>query len=59
MSAINVGGVLRAEHEVMHTAFTEWVGENRENAMEDVQYLWGVHDMAHKILTMLEEDANE
>lgn len=58
MAAITVGGILKAEHEVMHEAFTEWVGLDNERADRDLQYLWGIHDLADKLIKELTEDAN-
>lgn len=42
--------ILRAEHEILHEANVEWLGLNRETAMDDVQYVSGVVDLATKLL---------
>ena len=54
MGAITLAGVLRAEHDVLHDALTEWCGMVKERANEDLQYVFGVHDMAHRLITELE-----
>lgn len=46
--------VLRLEHEIMHEALCEWAGMDRERAMEDLNYLEGVHDFAQRALDALE-----
>lgn len=58
MVAINIGDVLMAEHEVMHEALTEWVGLNTEHADRDLQYLWGIHDLADKLIKELTDNAD-
>ena len=58
MGAITLDGILRAEHEVINTALDEWLGQG-DKPMEDLQYVWGVHDMAHKLIETLEgKDGN-
>lgn len=47
--------ILKAEHTVMHEALTTWIGLKHEAANEDVQYLWGAHDLAHNLLKELED----
>lgn len=47
--------ILKAEHDVMHEALTTWVGLKDNDSAEDIQYLWGVHDLAHNLLKELEE----
>ena len=42
------------EHNLMHEAMCEWVGINREQAMEDINYLQGVHDFAQKVVEKME-----
>ena len=49
MRFVNPEDVYRAEHEVMHKAFAEWVGMDKETILADLQYLWGVHDLATKL----------
>ena len=55
MGAMTVGGVLRAEHEVMNQAFTDWIGQT-DKPGEVLQYLWGIHDLASRIIAQLEGD---
>ena len=55
MGAVTVGGVLRAEHEVMNQAFSDWIGQT-DKPGEDLQYLWGIHDLAQRIIAQLEGD---
>ena len=58
MGAVTLGGVLRAEHDVLHQAFGEWLGQS-DRPMEDLEYVWGVHDMANKMIELLEgKDGN-
>ena len=54
MGAITLDGILRAEHDVLHDALTEWCGMNDDRAKEDVQYICGVHDMADALVKTLE-----
>lgn len=58
MAAINIGGILRAEHDLMHEALTEWVGLDNDHADRDLQYLWGIHDLADKLIKELSADAD-
>lgn len=53
METITLDGILRAEHDVLQTAFDEWLGQS-DKPMEDLQYVWGVHDMAHRLIDKLE-----
>ena len=53
MGAITLDGILRAEHDVLQTAFDEWLGQS-DKPMEDLQYVWGVHDMANELIKRLE-----
>ena len=53
MVAIMLDGILGAEHDVIQTAFDEWLGQS-DKPMEDLEYVWGVHDMAHKLIKVLE-----
>lgn len=46
--------VLLAAHRVSHAALTEWVGMNKEDASADIQYLWGIHDLAEELLNRCE-----
>ena len=54
MGAITLDGILRAEHDVLHDALTEWCGMVKEDANEDIQYVMGVHDMADALIKRLE-----
>lgn len=54
MSAINRGGVLAAEHDLLHDAFDEFLGLNNDEAKSDLQYVMGVHDMASRIIDILD-----
>ena len=54
MGAITLDGILRAEHDVLHDALTEWCGMVKEDANADIQYVMGVHDMAHELIKRLE-----
>ena len=47
--------MLYLEHQIMEGAFGEWCGFDRERAMEDINYLQGVHDAVEKGLRALEE----
>lgn len=58
MGAVTLGGVLRAEHEVMNQAFSDWIGQT-DKPGEDLQYLWGIHDMAEKLVKMMTEDETD
>lgn len=42
--------ILRAEHDVMHNAISDWIGMNNDSAKEDLQYLIGIHNMADKLI---------
>ena len=53
MGAITLDGILMVEHDVIQTAFDEWLGQS-DKPMEDLQYVWGVHDMAHELIKRLE-----
>lgn len=54
MGAITLDGILRAEHDVLHDALTEWCGIVKDGANEDLQYVMGVHDMADALIEKLE-----
>ena len=54
MGAITLDGILKAEHDVLHDAMTEWCGMVDDKAKEDLQYLFGVHDMADALVKVLE-----
>ena len=56
MGAITLDGILKAEHDVLHDALTEWCGMVKEDANADIQYVIGVHDMAHELIKRLEGD---
>jgi hypothetical protein len=49
MGAITLDGILRAEHEVLRTAFDEWLAMG-DHPGEDLYWVMGVHDMAHKLI---------
>lgn len=51
----SVEDVLRAEHEVMNQAFSDWIGQT-DKPGEDLQYLWGIHDLASRIIAQSEGD---
>ena len=57
MGAITLDGILKAEHDVLHEALTEWCGMVKEDASADIQYVIGVHDMAHELVKRLEGDS--
>lgn len=54
MSAINKGGVLAAEHDLLHDAFDEFLGLDNNDVRSDLQYVMGVHDMASRIIDILD-----
>lgn len=54
MSSINKGGVLAAEHDILHDAFAEYLGVDDNKAWADLQYVWGVHDMASRVIDILD-----
>ena len=58
MMFASVEEVLRAEHEVMNQAFSDWIGQT-DKPGEDLQYLWGIHDMAEKLVKMMTEDETD
>lgn len=47
--------ILRAEHEIMHEANSEWLGLGNEK--EDVSYIEGVIQLTDKLLEMVKQDA--
>ena len=51
--------VLYLEHNIMHEAMCEWVGVDREHAMEDLNYLQGVHDFAHGAVEALKRGEDD
>ena len=58
MGAITLDGILRAEHEVLRTAFDECLAMD-DKTSEDLYWVMGVHDMAHKLIETLEgKDGN-
>ena len=59
MGAITLDGILRAEHDVLHEALTEWCGMVKEDASADIQYVMGVHDMAHELINRLEGNGGD
>lgn len=54
MSSINKGGVLAAEHDLLHDAFDAFLGLNNDEARSDLKYVMGVHDMASRIIDILD-----
>lgn len=55
MSAINKGGVLAAEHDLLRDAFdNEFLGLDNNDARSGLQYVMGVHDMASRIIDILD-----
>ncbi|MBO5740777.1 MAG: hypothetical protein J6R54_02180 [Bacteroidaceae bacterium] len=56
---MKVADILRAEHDIMDRAFCEWIGEDKDSAMSDIQYLWGVHDFAEKLICLMEAEGND
>ena len=59
MGAITLDGILRAEHDVLQDALTEWCGMVKEDANADMQYVMGVHDMAHELIKRLEGNSGD
>ena len=59
MGAITMDGILRAEHDVLHDALTEWCGMVKEDANADIQYVMGVHDMADALIKKLEGNSGD
>lgn len=52
--------ILVLEHDMLTEAFDEWCGTDREHATEDLAYLQGIHDFAHRAIAgMLEEEDGE
>ena len=51
---MNKCDVLLAAHRVSHAALTEWVGLNKDDASADLQYLWGIHDLAEELINRLD-----
>lgn len=56
---MTVASVLREAHDIMNTAFIEWIGQDRNTAMEDLQYLWGMNDLAEKLIQRMEEEEKD
>ncbi len=54
MSSINKGGVLAAEHDILRDAFDEYLGVDDNKSWADLQYVLGVHDMASRIIDILD-----
>lgn len=54
MGAITLDGILKAEHDVLHDAMTEWCGMVKDDANAVIQYVMGVHDMANALVKRLE-----
>ena len=58
--AINLPSLLRAEHQLINDAFSEWIlALDREDIDEGVWYLNGVHDMADRLVALLEPKEEE
>ena len=51
---MNKCDVLLAAHRVAHVALTEWVGMDKNDASADIQYLWGIHDLAEELINRLD-----
>lgn len=48
--------VLRAAHDLMQEAMGEWIGMDRNAAMEEVNYLTGIIDLTAKLLTIIDAE---
>ena len=58
--AINLPSLLRAEHQLIDNAFNEWVLALDDGKMGDaVCYLNGVHDMADRLVQLLDPQEKE
>ena len=55
MNPICENCALYVEHSLMHEAMCEWVGMVREHAMEDLNYLMGIHDFAQRAIEAMEK----
>ena len=54
MGAINLGGVLKAEHDMIKTAYEEWALECTPDKMyEAVYYINGINDFAQRLIDTL------
>ncbi len=51
--------ILYLEHKIINEAMCEWIGMDREHAIEDINYLQGVHDFAHRAVEALESDETD
>ncbi len=51
--------VLRAAHDLMQEATGEWVGMDRNTAMEDINYLTGIIDLTAKLLTIINAEGED
>lgn len=47
---INELEILRAEHDALEEGANEWMGLQRDTAMEDVEYIRGVVDVTSQLL---------
>ncbi len=54
MGAIKLGGILRAEHDTLKEAVDEWLGTSNERANEDLNWVFGVIDVADALIDKLE-----
>lgn len=55
MGALTVGAILRAEHETLKVAFDEGLGMS-DKPGEDLWYIFGVCELAEKLIKTLEND---
>ena len=57
---LNMMDILRAEHQLIDDAYNEWILTLEPAQMQEgVWYLNGVHDMAERILKLLEGTEDE
>lgn len=56
---IDENSLYRIEHELLAEAMREWVGINRETAMEDLNYIQGVVDYVSKVMDAYYEEDGE
>lgn len=47
--------ILMFAHSAMGDAFSDWIGTEPKTAREDLWYLWGVFDLADRMLMELEK----
>ena len=56
---IDKGSLYEIEHKLLAEAMREWVGINRESAMEDLNYIQGVVDYVSKVIDAYYEEDGE